>query len=105
MEQLAPVRVSAKSIEFRLNIAPGLPRVGVMRSIAAGVLHCLHFAIESVESQRLRRPTEDLKTVRLEAREGTVQILIAHSGPGFFTLTGRFDPLCHGRRRVRRGVG
>jgi C4-dicarboxylate-specific signal transduction histidine kinase len=64
------------------------------QQLRQAVLHCLQFAIESVESRQLAAATEDLKTVRLEATaEGNlVQILIAHSGPGFLHPDRAFDP-------------
>ena len=95
MEQLHRSEFLRRSIEFRLNIAPGLPRVlCYAQQLRQAVLHCLQFAIEAVESQSLAAATEELKTVRLEATaEGNqVQILIAHSGPGFLHPDRAFDP-------------
>jgi signal transduction histidine kinase len=95
MEQLHRSEFLQRSIEFRLNIAPGLPRVRCYaQQLRQAVLHCLQFAIEAVESRSLAAATEDLKTVRLEATaEGNlVQILIAHSGPGFLHPDRAFDP-------------
>ena len=56
------------------------------------MLHCLQFAIAAVERQG-PAPNET-KSIRLEATcEGNmVQILIAHSGPGFPDPERAFDP-------------
>jgi len=60
------------------------------------VLHCLQFAIEAADSPSsvLVPSAHDGKTVRLEATsEGNVvQILVAHSGPGFLYPERAFDP-------------
>jgi signal transduction histidine kinase len=95
MEQLHRSEFLQRSIEFRLSIAAGLPRVLChAQQLRQAVLHCLQFAIEAVESRNLAAATEDAKTVRLEATsEGNlVQILIAHSGPGFLHPDRAFDP-------------
>jgi two-component system, sporulation sensor kinase E len=84
-----------RSIEFRLSIAPGLPRVRChAQELRQAVLHCVQFAIEAVESRNLASAGEQAKTVRLEATaEGNlVQIFIAHSGPGFLHPERAFDP-------------
>jgi C4-dicarboxylate-specific signal transduction histidine kinase len=91
MEQLHRSEFLHHSIDFRLNIAPGLPRVlGNAQQMRQAVLHCLQFAIKAVEGQS----TAGERTVRLEATaEGDhVQILIAHSGPGFPHPERAFDP-------------
>ena len=95
MEQLHRSEFLRRSIEFRINIATGLPRVLChAQQLRQAVLHCLQFAIEAVEGQSLAAATEELKTVRLEASaEGNlVQILIAHSGQGFLHPDRAFDP-------------
>ena len=95
MEQLHRSEFLRRSIEFRLSIAPGLPRVRChAQQLRQAVLHCLQFAIEAVESQSQNEAEEDVKTIRLEATaEGNlVQILIAHSGPGFLQPDRAFDP-------------
>jgi len=95
MEQLHRSEFLRRSIEFRLNIAPGLPRVLChAQQLRQAVLHCLQFAIEAVESQSSAEAADEVKTVRLEATaEGNqVQILIAHSGPGFLQPERAFDP-------------
>ena len=95
MEQLHRSEFLRRSIEFRLSVAPGLPRVRChAQQLRQAVLHCLQFAIEAVESQFQTEAEEDVKTIRLEATaEGNlVQILIAHSGPGFLQPERAFDP-------------
>jgi signal transduction histidine kinase len=95
LEQLHRSEFLRRSIEFRLSIAPGLPRVRChAQQLRQAVLHCLQFAIEAVESQPTAEAAEETKTVRLEATaEGNlVQILIAHSGPGFLQPERAFDP-------------
>jgi signal transduction histidine kinase len=95
MEQLHRSEFLRRSIEFRLSIAPGLPAVLChAQQLRQAVLHCLQFAIEMVENQSVAGAGEDEKVVRLEATaEGNlVQILIAHSGPGFLHPDRAFDP-------------
>jgi C4-dicarboxylate-specific signal transduction histidine kinase len=82
-----------RSIEFRLNIAPSLPRVICSpQQLRQAVRHCLQFAMDAVE-----KPvpvTGEPKTIRLEAAsEGNVvQILIGHTGLGFPNPERAFDP-------------
>src|SRR5208282_2812035 len=86
LEQLHRSEFLRRSIEFRLSIAPGLPRVLChAQQLRQAVLHCVQFAIEAVEGQAQPSDEQEAKTVRLEATaEGNqVQILVAHSGPGF----------------------
>jgi signal transduction histidine kinase len=95
LEQLHRSEFIRRSIEFRLSVAPGLPRVLChAQQLRQAVLHCLQFAIEASENQTSGAAIEELKTVRLEATtEGKlVQILIAHSGPGFLHPDRAFDP-------------
>lgn len=95
LEQLHRSEFLQRSIEFRLSIAPGLPRVRChAQELRQAVLHCVQFAIEAVESRNLASAGEQAKTVRLEATaEGNlVQIFIAHSGPGFLHPERAFDP-------------
>ncbi|MGA2672048.1 MAG: histidine kinase dimerization/phospho-acceptor domain-containing protein [Terracidiphilus sp.] len=93
MEELHRPEFLQRSIEFCLSIAPSLPRVLCHpQQLRQAVLHCLQFAIDAVERQS---PAPDAtKTIRLEATsEGKlVQILIAHSGPGFLQPERAFDP-------------
>jgi signal transduction histidine kinase len=95
MEQLHRSEFLRRSIEFRLSVAPGLPRVLChAQQFRQAVLHCLQFAIEAVESQSSDENQEGVKSVWLEATaEGNmVRILIAHSGPGFLHPDRAFDP-------------
>jgi C4-dicarboxylate-specific signal transduction histidine kinase len=91
MEQLHRSEFLHRSIEFRLQIAPTLPRaLGNAQQVRQAVLYCLQFAIEAVENLDL--PGE--KSVRIEAtaENDAVKILIAHSGPGFLHPARAFDP-------------
>jgi signal transduction histidine kinase len=93
MEELHRSEFLRRSIEFRLSIAPDLPRVLChTQQLRQAVLHCLQFAIAAVERQA-PAPNE-AKSIRLEATcEGNmVQILVAHSGPGFPDPERAFDP-------------
>jgi signal transduction histidine kinase len=101
MEELHRPEFLHRSIEFRLNVAPSLPKVLCRaQPLRQAVLHCLQFAIEAVETQGTpdswAKPSTTLspKTIRLEATsEGNlVQILVAHSGPGFRHPDRAFDP-------------
>jgi signal transduction histidine kinase len=93
MEELHRSEFLRRSIEFRLSMAPELPRVLChAQQLRQAVLHCLQFAIAAVEKQS---PSQaDAKTIRMEATcEGNVvQILVAHSGPGFLDPEHAFDP-------------
>ncbi len=80
-----------RSIQFRLNVAPSIPRVLCQaQQLRQAVLHCLQFAMESVEHAD---PGSE-RTVRLEAnaKGGRVQIMVSHSGPGFHQPERAFDP-------------
>ncbi len=91
MEHLHRSEFLQRSIEFRLNVAPALPRVLChAQQLRQAILHCLQFAMDSVENVA----SAGDRTVRLEATaEGTrVQILVAHSGPGFHHPERAFDP-------------
>ncbi|MGA7343567.1 MAG: histidine kinase dimerization/phospho-acceptor domain-containing protein [Terracidiphilus sp.] len=83
----------SRDIEFRLSIAPALPRVLCSaQQLRQAVRHCLQFAMDAVET-----PTpaaEEPKTIRMEAAsEGNlVQILVGHSGPAFPNPERAFDP-------------
>jgi signal transduction histidine kinase len=91
MEQLHRSEFVHRSIDFRLHIAPALPRaLGNAQQVRQAVLYCLQFAIEAVEN--IDSPTE--KSVRIEASSETdaIKILIAHTGPGFLHPARAFDP-------------
>jgi signal transduction histidine kinase len=83
----------SRSIEFRLSIAPALPRVLCSaQQLRQAVRHCLQFAMNAVENPA--PSAEEPKTIRVEAAsEGNlVQILVGHSGPGFPNPERAFDP-------------
>ena len=87
-----------RSIEFRLNIAPSLPRVMCSpQQLRQAVRHCLQFAMDAVEKPV--PATGEPKTIRLEATsEGNmVQILIGHTGLGFPNPERAFDPFAPAR--------
>ncbi len=91
IEQLHRAEFLHRSIDFKLRIAPGLPRaLGNAQQVRQAVLYCLQFAIEAVEN--LDSATE--KAVRVEAvsESDAVKITIAHTGPGFLHPTRAFDP-------------
>jgi signal transduction histidine kinase len=104
MEELHRPEFLQRSIDFRLSIAPALPMVLCnAQHLRHAVLHCLQFAIEAVDAPNLflgpvpaQSPSAaaEPKTIRLEATsEGNlVQILVAHSGPGFLQPDRAFDP-------------
>jgi len=95
LEQLHRSEFLRRSIEFRMDIAPALPRIlGQAQPLRQAVLHCLQFAMESVDQQGPGVQRAHARSVRLEASaEGTrVQILISHTGPGFLHPERAFDP-------------
>jgi len=95
LEQLYRPEFLNRSIEFRLNVAQSLPRVLCSpHQLRQAVLHCLRFAMDAVDAPALSGSHEP-KSIRLEASSegGLVQILVAHSGPGFPDPDRAFDPL------------
>jgi signal transduction histidine kinase len=93
MEQLHRYEFIQRSIEFRLDIAPGLPPVRAhAQPLRQAVLHCLQYAMDAVEN------IEGDRTVRLEAttENGRVQIVVAHTGVGFEDPERAFDPFSSG---------
>ena len=91
LEQLHRSEFVQRSIDFRVHIAPALPRVlGNAQQVRQAVLYCLQFAMDAVE----RLDTTNEKTVRLEAvaENNQVQILVAHSGSKFPVRPRAFDP-------------
>jgi signal transduction histidine kinase len=93
MEQLHGPEFLRRSIEFRVKIAPRLPKVMAdAQQLRQAVLHCLQFAMEAVG---ILGPTPGAeRTIRLEAAAegGVVRILVSHSGPGFLHPERAFDP-------------
>jgi signal transduction histidine kinase len=91
MEQLHRSEFLHRAIDFRLQIAPALPRaLGNAQQVRQAVLYCLQFAIEAVENSD--SPTEKSVRVEATAESDSVKILIAHTGPGFLHPTRAFDP-------------
>ena len=91
LEQLHRSEFVQRSIDFRVHIAPALPRVlGNAQQVRQAVLYCLQFAMDAVD--KLDAAQE--KTVRLEAvaEKNQVQILVAHTGPKFAVPARAFDP-------------
>jgi len=82
-----------RSIEFRMILAPNLPRaICSAQQLRQAVRHCLQFAMHAVEG--VRSSAGEPRTVRLEALHdsGKVQIVVTHSGPGFVSPERVFDP-------------
>ncbi len=91
LEQLHRSEFVQRSIDFRVHIAPALPRVlGNAQQVRQAVLYCLQYAMDAVE----KLDTAAEKTVRLEAvaEKDQVQILVAHSGAKFSIPARAFDP-------------
>lgn len=91
MESLHRSDFLQRSIEFQLRVAPSIPRVLCHgQQLRQAILHCLQFAMEAVESLDATAQ----RTVRLEATSdgNRVQIVVAHSGPGFHFPDRAFDP-------------
>jgi signal transduction histidine kinase len=83
-----------RSIEFRLSLAPNLPRVLCSaQQLRQAVRHCLQFAMDAVQGPM--SSADEPRVIRLEAASdgGLVHILVAHSGPGFVSPERAFDPL------------
>lgn len=82
-----------RSIEFRLSVAPNLPRaLCSAQQLRQAVRHCMQFAMDAIAGSGT--PPNEPRVIRLEAASegGLVQILIAHSGPGFASPERAFDP-------------
>lgn len=91
LEQLHRSEFVQRSIDFRVHVAPALPRVlGNAQQVRQAVLYCLQFAMDAVD--KLDAAQE--KTVRLEAvaEKNQVQILVAHTGQRFPIPARAFDP-------------
>ncbi|MGP8269209.1 MAG: sensor histidine kinase [Terracidiphilus sp.] len=100
MEELHRPEFLHRAIELQLSIAPALPRVAChAHQLRQAVLQCLQFSVEAVDNPSSvpglapAKGTNQAKSIRLEATsEGSlVQILIAHSGPGFLDPGRVFD--------------
>jgi len=95
MEQLYRPEFLHRSIEFQVNVQPGLPRILCGgQQLRQAILHCLQFAIGAVEHDAHAAAGKQPKTIRLEAtKDGKiVQISVSHSGPGFLQPERAFDP-------------
>ena len=91
LEQLHRSEFVQRSIDFRVQIAPALPRIlGNAQQVRQAVLYCLQYAMDAVE----KLDTAHEKTVRLEAavEKDHVHILVAHSGARFTVPARAFDP-------------
>lgn len=108
MEQLHRAEFMHRAIDFRLSIAPALPRVMCSaQQLRQAVLHCLQYSVTAVESHGPSSAPRHPKTIRLEATsEGSfVQILVAHSGPGFPNPERAFDPFANVQIGETAGMG
>jgi signal transduction histidine kinase len=108
MEQLHRAEFLQRAIDFRLSVAPSLPRVMCSaQQLRQAVLHCLQYSVLAVESRGPASTLEGPKTIRLEATsEGSlVQILVAHSGPGFPNPERAFDPFANTQNGETAGLG
>lgn len=100
MEQLYRPEFLHRSIEFQVNVAPGMPRILCgAQQLRQALLHCLQYAIGAVERETPASAPRESKTIRLEAaREGSlVHISVTHSGPGFLNPERAFDPFVPAR--------
>lgn len=91
MERLHRSEFLQRSIEFRLMVAPDLPKVQAhAQQLRQALLHCLQFAMDAMN--HVERMSD--RTVRLEAKAvgDQVRITIVHSGPGFEHPERAFDP-------------
>ncbi|KAA6457244.1 hypothetical protein DYQ86_23220 [Acidobacteria bacterium AB60] len=91
MERLHRSEFLHRSIDFRLDVAPNLPRVLCQeQQLRQAVLHCLQFAMEAVVNVE----TESERLVRVEAMADAadVQIKVTHTGPAFEQPGRAFDP-------------
>ncbi len=100
MEQLYRPEFLQRSIEFQINVAPGMPRILCgAQQLRQALLHCLQYAIVAVDREAPSSVPKDSKSIRLEAaREGSlVHISVTHSGPGFLDPERAFDPFVPAR--------
>ena len=95
MEQLYRTEFLQRSIDFRVSVAPGLPRVKCgAQQLRQAMLHCLQYAMGAVERESQADVPLASRTIRVDAAsEGNlVQISVSHSGPGFPHQERAFDP-------------
>ena len=100
MEQLYRPEFLQRSIEFQVNVAPGMPRILCgAQQLRQALLHCLQYAIGAVDREGPSSAPKGSKSIRLEAaREGSlVHISVTHSGPGFLDPERAFDPFVPAR--------
>jgi signal transduction histidine kinase len=100
MEQLYRPEFLQRSIEFQVNVAPGMPRILCgAQQLRQALLHCLQYAIGAVDREGPSSVPKGSKSIRLEAaREGSlVHISVTHSGPGFLDPERAFDPFVPSR--------
>ena len=100
MEQLYRPEFLQRSIEFQVNVAPGMPRILCgAQQLRQALLHCLQYAISAVDREGPSWAPKESKSIRLEAaREGSlVHISVTHSGPGFLDPERAFDPFVPAR--------
>jgi C4-dicarboxylate-specific signal transduction histidine kinase len=100
MEQLYRPEFLQRSIEFQINVAPGMPRILCgAQQLRQALLHCLQYAISAVDRESPDSAPKESRSIRLEAaREGSlVHISITHSGPGFLNPERAFDPFVPAR--------
>jgi signal transduction histidine kinase len=96
LEQLQRPQFIQHAVEFRMNVAPALPRALCRpQQMRQAILHCLQFAVEAVENQTPGPSgASESKSIHVDATaEGNhVQILVGHSGAGFLHPDRAFDP-------------
>ena len=100
MEQLYRSEFLQRSIEFQVNVAPGMPRILCgAQQLRQALLHCLQYAIGAVDREGPSSAPKVSRSIRLEAaREGSlVHISVTHSGAGFLDPERAFDPFVPAR--------
>jgi len=100
MEQLHRSEFLQRSIEFQVNVAPGIPRILCgAQQLRQALLYCMQYAIGAVDLEGPASAPKESRSIRLEAaREGGfVHISVTHSGPGFLDPERAFDPFIPAR--------
>ena len=98
IEQMHRTDFLRHSIEFRLAVQPDMPPIfGNAHQVRQALLHATQYAIDAV----LRVGANQEKSIRIDAsastgEEARIEILIAHSGPGFSHPDRAFDSLTSG---------